>query len=70
MLWGGRSVLVVALCASLIAYGIGITIGLLTGYSRSVLDPVAMRALDIVQAFPPIILVLLLISGAAPARGC
>jgi peptide/nickel transport system permease protein len=69
VLWGGRSVLVVAVLASLLAYAVGITIGLLTGYLRSALDPVIMRALDVIQAFPPIILVLLLVSGAGTSTG-
>ena len=69
VLWGGRSVLVVAVAASLLAYGVGITIGLVTGYLRSAVDPVIMRVLDVVQSFPPIILVLLLVSGAGTSIG-
>ena len=40
VLWGGRSVLALAGLATVLAYAGGITIGLVAGYSRSLIDPV------------------------------
>jgi peptide/nickel transport system permease protein len=69
VLWGGRSVVLVAVSASAIAYVIGIAVGLLTGFTRGFVDPAFMRTLDVVQAFPPIILVLLIISALGRSIG-
>jgi ABC-type dipeptide/oligopeptide/nickel transport system permease subunit len=60
---GGRTVLLVAICATVISYTFGIAIGLLAGFRRGPLDAVLMRSADVVIAFPPLIFVLLLIAG-------
>jgi peptide/nickel transport system permease protein len=67
VLWGGRSVIGLALAATVLGYLVGIPVGLLAGTSRSMLDPVLMRAMDILLAFPPIILLLVLATGAGPS---
>lgn len=67
VLWGGRSVIGLALAATVLGYLVGIPIGLLAGTSRSLMDPVLMRAMDILLAFPPIILLLVLATGAGPS---
>lgn len=64
VLWGGRSIVVLAGLATLIAYLVGATIGLVAGYSRSFLDPLLMRAMDVLLAFPPILFLLVLATGA------
>jgi ABC-type dipeptide/oligopeptide/nickel transport system permease subunit len=64
VLWGGRSVLLVATASAVLAYGAGIALGLAAGFRRGLVDPLAMRILDVIQAFPAIILVLLVIAGA------
>ena len=61
---GGRSLVVVAVAATAAAYLVGAAAGLLAGYTRSLLDPVVMRLVDVVIAFPPILLLLVLASGA------
>ena len=61
---GGRSVLGLALAATLLAYVIGLAVGLTAGYSRSKVDPILMRTVDVMLAFPPLLFVLILISGA------
>jgi len=47
-----------------LAYLVGLTVGLIAGYSRSVVDPVLMRAADVMLAFPPLLFLLVLITGA------
>jgi ABC-type dipeptide/oligopeptide/nickel transport system permease subunit len=60
---GGRSVLGIAAVGTALAYAVGLGIGLTAGLQRNALDAVLMRLLDIVMAFPPLILALLFIAG-------
>ena len=64
LLWGGRSLVANAVAATLIAYAAGITIGLVAGYSRRLADTLLMRTMDVVLSFPPLLLLLLLATGA------
>jgi ABC-type dipeptide/oligopeptide/nickel transport system permease subunit len=64
LLHGGRSVILLAAAATILAYLIGLTIGLVAGFSRSFIDPLLMRTVDVMLAFPPLLFVLILISGA------
>jgi peptide/nickel transport system permease protein len=63
LLWGGRSVIGLALASTVLAYLLGMAIGLVAGYSRTRLDPVLMRSVDVMLAFPPILFLLVLIEG-------
>ena len=65
-LWGGRVLLVLAVLSTLLAYLIGITIGLLAAFRRGTLDAVLMGGLDLALAFPPLIFVLVLLSAIGP----
>jgi peptide/nickel transport system permease protein len=67
VLWGGRSVIALAGAATLLAYVVGISIGLVAGASRGVSDSLLMRGMDVLLAFPPIILLLILATGAGPS---
>jgi peptide/nickel transport system permease protein len=67
VLWGGRTVIGLAGAATVLAYAVGGTIGLTAGYARSALDPLLMRTMDILLAFPPIIFLLVLATGAGPS---
>ena len=68
VLWGGRSVLALAGLATLLAYAGGIAIGLAAGYSRSLLDPVLMRAADVMLSFPALLFLLVLVTGAGTSK--
>jgi peptide/nickel transport system permease protein len=61
-LWGGRSVLGLALAATALGVLSGIGIGLIAAYARSWLDNVVMRLMDVLMAFPPVIFALLVVS--------
>jgi ABC-type dipeptide/oligopeptide/nickel transport system permease subunit len=67
-LWGGRSVLALAGLATLLAYAGGIVVGLVAGYSRSLLDPLLMRAADVMLSFPAILFLLVLVTGAGTSE--
>ncbi len=64
VLWGGRSVLLLAGSATILAYLLGLAIGLVAGYSRSLVDPLLMRLVDVLLAFPPLLFLLVLATGA------
>jgi peptide/nickel transport system permease protein len=64
VLYGGRSVILFAVAATILAYLMGLAIGLIAGFSRSFVDPLLMRTVDVMLAFPPLLFVLVLISGA------
>jgi peptide/nickel transport system permease protein len=65
-LWGGRSMLVMAMASLLLAYSLGIAIGLFTAWRRGVVDVAMMGVLDVTLAFPPLIFVLILLSALGP----
>jgi peptide/nickel transport system permease protein len=64
VLAGGRSIFGLALVATVLAYSIGLVIGLTAGYARSLVDPVLMRGMDVLLAFPPLLFLLVLVTGA------
>jgi ABC-type dipeptide/oligopeptide/nickel transport system permease subunit len=63
VLSGGRSVLLYALIATVAAYAGGLLIGLAAGHMRSWLDPVLMRSVDVLLAFPALVFILLITTG-------
>ncbi|MDQ4019356.1 MAG: ABC transporter permease [Actinomycetota bacterium] len=68
VLWGGRSVLALAGLATVLAYIGGGVIGLVAGYSRSLLDPLLMRAADVMLSFPALLFLLVLVTGAGTSK--
>jgi peptide/nickel transport system permease protein len=64
LLWGGRTVILYGAIATLLAYAVGGTIGLLAGYTRSRVDDLLMRSMDVLLAFPPILFLLVVATGA------
>jgi peptide/nickel transport system permease protein len=65
-LWGGREVLGMAVAATVIGLVLGGAVGLVAAYSRSVLDDILMRAMDVILAFPQIMLALVAIATVGP----
>ncbi|TMJ93846.1 MAG: ABC transporter permease [Actinobacteria bacterium] len=65
-LWGGRSVLSLAAAATAIGLVLGVTIGLVAAQSRSILDDVLMRGMDVILAFPQIVLALVAVATVGP----
>jgi peptide/nickel transport system permease protein len=63
---GGRSLLWMAFASTTLGVAAGVALGMVAGYSRNLLDDVIMRALDMVYAFPYIVLVLLFVSLLGP----
>lgn len=65
-LYGGRSVLGMAVVSTLIGIVLGVIIGLTAAYSSGWLDEVLMRICDVFLAFPQIVFALLLVSAFGP----
>jgi peptide/nickel transport system permease protein len=62
VLWGGRTTLPVGLISVSIASTFGVTFGLLAGYRGGRADAVIMRLVDLMLAFPGILLALFIIA--------
>jgi peptide/nickel transport system permease protein len=65
-LWGGRSILGLSAAATLIGLVLGVAVGLVAAYSRSILDDVLMRLMDMILAFPSIVLALVAVATVGP----
>jgi peptide/nickel transport system permease protein len=65
-LYGGRTILVTAVVSTAIGLVLGLAIGLIAAYARNWLDDVLMRAMDVIMAFPQIMLALVAVSLIGP----
>ena len=65
-LWGGRSILGLSISATALGLLFGVTIGLIAAYSRSIVDDVLMRSMDVVLSFPAIVLGLVAVATVGP----
>ena len=66
LLYGGRSILVMAVLATALGLIGGTVIGLVAAYSRNALDDVLMRGMDVIMAFPQIMLALVAVAIIGP----
>jgi ABC-type dipeptide/oligopeptide/nickel transport system permease subunit len=66
---GGIPVLRVSFITIVLTYLVGATIGMVAGLSRSIIDPLLMRTVDIFLTLPALLLMLLLIAGAGHSEG-
>ncbi|MGH2744625.1 MAG: ABC transporter permease [Thermoleophilaceae bacterium] len=64
LLHGGWTVIALGSASTLIAYLVGAAIGLTAGTIRGRVDGALMRATDVVLAFPPLLVLLVLATGA------
>jgi peptide/nickel transport system permease protein len=66
LLYGGRSILVMSVIATALGLIAGAAIGLAAAYSRNALDDVLMRGMDVIMAFPQIMLALVAVATVGP----
>ena len=66
VIWGARVSLMVGVLATLLAMVAGTTLGLITGFYGGVTDNIVMRGIDLVMAFPYILLAMLLVAALGP----
>ncbi|MGH3098384.1 MAG: ABC transporter permease [Streptosporangiales bacterium] len=65
-LWGGRTVLALAVLCTAVGVAIGAFVGLVAGYTRTWVDGLLARLGDIVLAFPQVVLALLFLAVWGP----
>jgi peptide/nickel transport system permease protein len=66
VLYGGRSILVMAVIATALGLIAGAAIGLVAAYSRNALDDTLMRGMDVIMALPAILLALVAVAVVGP----
>jgi peptide/nickel transport system permease protein len=66
ILYAARSSLAAACLSAALAFASGTMIGLVAGYSAGLLDACLMRLLDILQAFPALLLAIALVAALGP----
>jgi peptide/nickel transport system permease protein len=69
LLHGARTSLAVACASVVLALAGGGTVGILAGYSGGLLDNVLMRAMDVIFAFPAVLLAIAIMAIAGTAAG-
>jgi peptide/nickel transport system permease protein len=65
-LYGGREILAEAFAATALGLVLGVVFGLIAAYSRNLLDDALMRSMDVILAFPQIMLSLVAIATVGP----
>jgi peptide/nickel transport system permease protein len=66
LIWGGRISLLIGFSAVMLAMGLGVIIGLISGYFGGRLDSVVMRLIDVLMAFPAILLAITIVASLGP----
>ncbi|MGQ9792561.1 MAG: ABC transporter permease [Anaerolineae bacterium] len=66
LIWGGRVSLLVGFIAVLVAMSAGVVVGLLAGYFGGWMDSVIMRLIDILMAFPSLLLAIAVVASLGP----
>ena len=66
LLWGARVSITVALVAAAVAFVGGGTIGLLAGFYGGLVDNIFMRLIDVLMAFPYVLLAIALVAALGP----
>jgi peptide/nickel transport system permease protein len=66
LVWGARVSLMVAVIAAAIALSIGTLIGVVAGYFGGMVDNVLMRLIDVLLAFPYVLLAIALVAALGP----
>ena len=69
LVWGARTSLAVAFASAAVACVFGTALGLLGGWSRGLGGVLAVRSMDVVLCFPPVLLALLVVALLGPGAG-
>lgn len=66
LIYGGRISLAIGLSASVVALGVGVPLGMLSGYRGGWFDGLMMRLVDMLLAFPYILLAIVIVGALGP----
>jgi ABC-type dipeptide/oligopeptide/nickel transport system permease subunit len=69
LIWGGRVSLVIGVVPTLLASALGLILGMVAGAARGIGDQLIMRVLDVVFAFPLVLLAIALSGTLTPGVG-
>ncbi len=69
LIWGGRVSLVVGVVPTVLASAIGLALGMLAGFARGLVDQLIMRTLDVLFAFPIVLLAIAVAGVLTPGVG-
>src|SRR6266702_7199591 len=67
LIYGARISLIVGLCASVIGLALGGALGMLAGYFRGRFESLVVGSMDVLLAFPPLILALAVTASLGPS---
>ena len=66
LIWGARVSLSVAVAAACLAFVVGTALGIAGGFLRGVVEILALRSIDVLLCFPPLLLALLVVTLLGP----
>jgi peptide/nickel transport system permease protein len=63
VLAGGRSTFLLGLSATVLTYVLGIAVGMIAGFKKTVLDQLLMRSVDVILSLPALLVMLLAVTA-------
>jgi peptide/nickel transport system permease protein len=69
LIWGGQLSLLIGVSANSLAVALGLVLGATAGYAQGVLGQIIMRLVDVLMAFPPLLLAIALAALLRPSVG-
>jgi peptide/nickel transport system permease protein len=67
IIYGARTSILISVLGTLLAFGIGLSLGIIGGYARGKIEHVILLYFDVIRSFPAIILILVMISVIGPS---
>ena len=67
LIWGGRISLVAGIVPAFAAMAIGLCLGLVSGYVGGAFDNIVMRVIDVIMAFPFMLLAITVVAALGPS---
>lgn len=69
LIWGGQLSLLIGVAANSLAVALGLVLGATAGYAQGAIGQVIMRTVDVLMAFPPLLLAIALAALLRPSVG-
>jgi peptide/nickel transport system permease protein len=69
LIWGGQVSLVIGVAANSLAVALGLVLGATAGYAQGAIGQIIMRTVDVLMAFPPLLLAIALAALLRPSVG-
>jgi peptide/nickel transport system permease protein len=66
VIWGARPSLMIGFVATLVALGLGVSVGVISGFYGGKVDTVIMRIVDVFLAFPYLLLAIVIVGALGP----